>query len=260
VGRISSPVGCVAIKDNVLVPGTAAVSYPCNTGPAQQFSLGASQSIHLGSATSPWCLDVKGSGTVSRTPVQLWSCNGSAAQVWTWRADNSLYNPHAGKCLDVRGASTIANTPLQIYTCNRGNAQYWNQSALRAARGLTSNGVGAVNQVCMQDHNGSTASGSVIEIYPCNLTARQIVTHVGSTLRLFGQCVGEAAITNGAKIGLYRCTAASSQRWTYRADGSLLNAASGKCLDVPHSVSTPLTALQIYTCKATKGETWRLPG
>jgi Ricin-type beta-trefoil lectin domain/Protein of unknown function (DUF1573)/Abnormal spindle-like microcephaly-assoc'd, ASPM-SPD-2-Hydin len=259
VGRISSPLGCVAIKGNVLANGTAAVSYPCSTSTAQQFSLGATQSIHLGAATSTWCLDVTHSGTAAGTPVQLWTCNGTAAQVWTWRSDNTLYNPHAAKCLYVRGASTTANTPLQIYTCSKANSQYWNRSALVATRGAMSSGVAALNQVCLQDHNGSTASGSVIEIYPCNLTSRQIVTHVGGKLRLFGQCVAAAGTTIGAKIGLYRCTTSSSQSWTYRTDGSLLNVASGKCLDDPRALTTPLTALRLYTCNGSKAQRWTVP-
>ncbi len=160
----------------------------------------------------------------------------------------------------MRGASTTANTPLQLYTCNKGNGQYWNLSALESPRGAMSSAVAAVNQVCLQDHNGSTASGSVIEIAPCTLSSRQIVTHASGTLRLYGQCVGDAAITNGAKIGLYRCSAATSQLWTYRTDGSLLNAASGKCLDIPHSVATPLPPWRSTRAAGTKGETWRLPG
>jgi hypothetical protein len=261
IGRISSPVACVTIKDNVQARGTPAVGYPCTTGPAQQFSIGANQSLHLGGYTSAWCLDVKSSGTASGTPVQLWTCNGTAAQVWTWRADNSIYNPHAGKCLDVQRSSTAPNTPLQIYTCNKTNAQYWNRTALESARGAMSSGVGAVNQICLQDHGGSTADGTVIEIATCNLGAPQIVTHVGAALRLYGQCVTAAGTVNGAKIRLYRCSGATSQQWTYRAvDGSLLNPASGKCLDVPHAVTTPLTALQLYTCNATKAQRWTLPG
>ncbi|MEV6968368.1 ThuA domain-containing protein [Hamadaea sp. NPDC051192] len=72
------------------------------------------------------CLDVAGGGTADGTKVQLWTCNGSGAQNWTPQTDGSLRNPQSGKCLDAAGGATADGTQAQIWTCSGGAAQRWN--------------------------------------------------------------------------------------------------------------------------------------
>ncbi|MGH3994788.1 MAG: ricin-type beta-trefoil lectin domain protein, partial [Pseudonocardiaceae bacterium] len=45
------------------------------------------------------CVDVRGSGTADGTAVQLYTCNGTAAQTWTVASDGTLRA--LGKCMDV---------------------------------------------------------------------------------------------------------------------------------------------------------------
>nr|WP_059045483.1 RICIN domain-containing protein [Streptomyces acidiscabies] len=74
------------------------------------------------------CLDVANAGTANGTPVQLTTCNKSAAQSWQLlgRVDGySLWNPNAMKCLDVSGSNPANGTKIQIYTCNSSPAQQW---------------------------------------------------------------------------------------------------------------------------------------
>ncbi|WP_432985175.1 PQQ-dependent sugar dehydrogenase [Dactylosporangium sp. CA-233914] len=71
------------------------------------------------------CVDISGGATADGTKVQLWTCNGTGAQNWVAQADGSLKNPQSGKCLDVTGANSADSTPLQLYTCNGTNAQKW---------------------------------------------------------------------------------------------------------------------------------------
>jgi hypothetical protein len=260
VGAIASPLTCLAVKGDVQALGTPIVGLPCDGSAGEQFSLGSSQSVHLGGATSPWCLDIQQSGVAPGTPVQLWDCNTSVAQQWTWRNDNTLYNAHSGLCLDLPHSSTTPNTAMWIFTCNKTDAQYWNFSPLQSARGAVSSGLGAANQVCMQDHGGATANNTPIEIAPCTLSAPQIFTAVGNTLRVLGQCVTTNGNTSGTKIRLYRCTAGSSQRWIHRADGTLFNTTSGRCLGVPGGVATPGLQLQLLTCNTSAAERWNVPG
>jgi hypothetical protein len=55
--------------------------------------------------------------------VQLFDCNGSAAQQWTTRADGTILNPVSGRCLDDSGGLLHAGDRLQIYDCNGTPAQ-----------------------------------------------------------------------------------------------------------------------------------------
>ena len=76
---------------------------------AQQWLLGADGTIRaLGK-----CLDVWGGATANGTPVQIWDCNGSGAQVWQVTAYNQLRNPQSGKCLDVTGGNSADWTTLR---------------------------------------------------------------------------------------------------------------------------------------------------
>src|SRR5690242_9320562 len=59
------------------------------------------------------CVDVAGAGTANGTAVQLYDCNGSAAQQWTaGNADGTIRA--LGKCLDVTSASTTNGAKIQL--------------------------------------------------------------------------------------------------------------------------------------------------
>src|SRR5207302_432375 len=46
------------------------------------------------------CMDVTGGGTANGTQVQLWDCNGTGSQQWSWRQQSRIVNPQSGRCLD----------------------------------------------------------------------------------------------------------------------------------------------------------------
>jgi beta-glucanase (GH16 family) len=74
------------------------------------------------------CLDVAGGATANGTPVQLWDCNGSGAQQWAVSGSNDIVNIQANKCLDVTGNNSANGTRLQIWDCSGGANQKWSVS------------------------------------------------------------------------------------------------------------------------------------
>ncbi|MFF5230822.1 ricin-type beta-trefoil lectin domain protein [Dactylosporangium sp. NPDC000521] len=70
------------------------------------------------------CLDVANAGTGNGNAVQLYSCNGTAAQKWIYRGD-FLYNPHSGRCLDVANSGTSAGNQVIIWDCTGSANQRW---------------------------------------------------------------------------------------------------------------------------------------
>jgi len=68
---------------------------------------------------------VNAGGTADGTKVQLYDCNGSAAQQWAVSSANDIVNPQANKCLDVTGNNSANGTPLQIWTCSGAANQKW---------------------------------------------------------------------------------------------------------------------------------------
>jgi hypothetical protein len=116
------------------------------------------------SAASGKCLDISNGGTADGTKVQLWTCNGSAAQQWTVGGDGTLRA--LGKCLDVKTSGTANGTLTQLWTCNGTGAQVWSPG---------SNGslVNPQSGRCLDVSANGTADGTQIHIWDCVGAANQ---------------------------------------------------------------------------------------
>ena len=72
------------------------------------------------------CLDDADFGTADGTAIQVYTCNGSAAQSWTWQNDGTVtVTPATGttKCLDVTGGSNATGALIQLHACGGGAEQ-----------------------------------------------------------------------------------------------------------------------------------------
>nr|WP_229891323.1 lectin [Streptomyces lavendofoliae] len=115
------------------------------------------------------CLDVAGGATADGTGVQLYTCNGTAAQRWTLAADGSVRA--LGKCLDVTGASTADGARVQLYTCNGTGAQRWSYNA------TTHDLVNVTADKCLDVTGNSPGDGTPAQIWSCTGGANQKWTH-----------------------------------------------------------------------------------
>jgi hypothetical protein len=107
------------------------------------------------------CVDVAGANPANGTAVQLYDCNGTAAQTWTVDTDIRAL----GKCLDVTAAGTADGTPVQLYDCNGTTAQKWTASNGQ----LVNTGSGK----CLDATGASSANGTRLQIWTCAGTANQ---------------------------------------------------------------------------------------
>ena len=102
------------------------------------------------------CLDDFGSGTANGNKVDIWACNGTGAQTWTFSAGAlSVF----GKCLDDSNQGGNGAT-LVIWTCNGHKAQTWTHR---------SNGeyVLKLNGQCLTDPSGSSVNGTQVQVRKC---------------------------------------------------------------------------------------------
>ncbi|GAA2374301.1 hypothetical protein Cme02nite_03380 [Catellatospora methionotrophica] len=107
------------------------------------------------------CLDVPGAATANGTPLQLWTCNNTAAQTWTVGADGTLRA--LGKCLDVNGGINADGTKVQLWDCHAGNThQQWTY------RPATRNLVNPETGRCLDVTGQSSADGARLQIWTCN--------------------------------------------------------------------------------------------
>jgi hypothetical protein len=109
-------------------------------------------------ADSAKCVDDNNGSATDGTKVQMWDCNGTAAQNWTVGTDGTVRIN--GKCLDVTSASTANGALVELWTCNGGGNQQWKPqfgTLLNPASGS-----------CLDDPGFNTADGTQLEIWTCN--------------------------------------------------------------------------------------------
>ena len=114
------------------------------------------------------CLDDRSASTANYNPIQVYTCNGTAAQSWTVNSSSNTLQV-LGKCLDVDAAGTANGTVVDLYDCNGTGAQVWvpqsNGSLLNPNSGK-----------CLDDTGWSTTPGTQVQIWACAGTANQAWT------------------------------------------------------------------------------------
>jgi Ricin-type beta-trefoil lectin domain len=110
------------------------------------------------------CIDDAKAATTNGNAIQIFACNGTNAQSWTWNSGDGTLRV-LGKCMDVTNGATVNSTLVQLFDCNGTGAQEWRwrkQSSL----------VNPQSGRCLDVPNG-TADGTQLDIYDCNGTAAQ---------------------------------------------------------------------------------------
>ncbi|MET9482256.1 lectin [Streptomyces sp. NPDC006638] len=110
------------------------------------------------------CVDVAAASSANGTPVQLYDCNGSAAQQWTVGTDGTIRA--LGKCLDVKDGSVADGAQLQIWDCTGANNQKWATPAALDIVNIQAN-------KCLDVPSANQANGTRLQIYTCNGSAAQ---------------------------------------------------------------------------------------
>jgi len=103
------------------------------------------------------CLDDGGASTVNGNKIDIFTCNGSAAQKWRLKSNGTLVV--LDKCLADKGY-TGAGTKLVLWNCAGNKNEQWRHR---------SNGeyVLATNGLCLTDPSGSSKNGTQVEIRAC---------------------------------------------------------------------------------------------
>jgi hypothetical protein len=106
---------------------------------------------------------------------------------------------------------------------------------------------------------GQRASLSVDAAKAFNSASGSIT--VGTSRRTIeGKCVGKVLPSpkTAAQQSGVDTRKAGNQRGGVSANGSLVNPPSGRCPDVPNSITTNGTQLQLWDCNGTGAQTWQL--
>ncbi|MFC7546056.1 ThuA domain-containing protein [Plantactinospora sp. GCM10030261] len=110
------------------------------------------------------CLDVRNAGTADGTQIQLYTCNGTAAQTWTVTPNSTV--KALGKCLDVSGGGSANGTKIQLWTCNGTGAQNWSAQADGSVRNPQSG-------KCLDVSGNNPADSTPVHLWTCHGGANQ---------------------------------------------------------------------------------------
>lgn len=109
------------------------------------------------------CVDDLHSGTANGNIIDIYSCNGTAAQRWMFAPNGQLQV--FGKCIDdTRFGGN--GTKLQLWTCTGATNQEWTHLS-NGEYVLRSNGL------CLDDTGFSTTNGTRLQIWHCTDGANQ---------------------------------------------------------------------------------------
>jgi glucosylceramidase len=110
------------------------------------------------------CVDVAGANSADGTGVQLYDCNGTAAQQWTRPGDGTIRA--LGKCLDVNAGSVADGARVQLYSCNGSAAQQWTYTSGRDLVNPQAN-------KCLDVTGNNSANATPLQLWTCTGAANQ---------------------------------------------------------------------------------------
>jgi hypothetical protein len=149
-------------------PGTSGVTVTATDEAGAHHSLSFNWTINAAVTSGPIkgdhgkCLDDFGGGTANGNKVDIWTCNNTTSQKWTFSGGHLMV---LGKCLND-ASHTGAGTNLVIWGCNTHKGQLWKHR---------SNGeyVLQLNGLCLTDPSASSVNGTQVQIHACQNFADQ---------------------------------------------------------------------------------------
>jgi hypothetical protein len=111
------------------------------------------------------CIDDLSASTANYNPVQVYTCNGTDAQQWTFDTANDTLQV-LGMCMDINAGGTADGTLVDLYYCNGSGSQVWQPQSDGALYNPQSG-------KCLDDTNWSTTPGTQLQIWDCTGNANQ---------------------------------------------------------------------------------------
>ncbi|MDX2561507.1 ricin-type beta-trefoil lectin domain protein [Streptomyces sp. TX20-6-3] len=215
--------------------------------------------------------DPAGDTTKDATTVQTFGAPGQQnAPTSAPATGGGTGGPHAllrattttGASVDADAFQYDANGATTSYRAGKAGTSTltWNSEG-KVASLTTATQIKGVGGKCLDAAGASTAPGSPLQIWSCNAQPGQRYSTAGSTLSSGNRCVQAMGTAAGSLIKFQDCDGGTDQTWTARADGTLHNPASGRCLAVPGDVGTDGTDLVLGDCATTvpAGQKWTIP-
>jgi len=167
---------CADLDHSNTTDGTNIRLWDCNKTDAQKWIIdgipsnlqtSSNQSIHLFFSPNK-CIDIANSSTANETKIQLYDCNNTNAQQFSFDGRAIKMQSSPNKCIDLYQSLTDNGTKIQLYDCNNTKAQQWIYD------GFTSTFRSALNtNKCIDLDQSQLDNGTKIQLWDCNGTYAQ---------------------------------------------------------------------------------------
>ena len=104
------------------------------------------------------CIDIPGGTATDGARLQMYDCNGTAAQQWAFNGDGTVRA--LGKCMDPAGGASANGTPVQLVTCNGNPVQRFTLSAAGDLVNVSAN-------KCVDIAGWNNANGAPLHLWDC---------------------------------------------------------------------------------------------
>jgi GH25 family lysozyme M1 (1,4-beta-N-acetylmuramidase) len=210
------------------------------------------------------CLNDVGNKSANGTQADIWTCNGSTAQHWTYVQDGTV-RIH-GKCLVPPSSNPASGAKVVLEPCTGKPIQQWWLTYPRSIKSSLGPVLitlrNAASGKCLSDPGRSRTNGTRVMVGACNGLRNQAWTVPAGPVssQIPGRCMDDSGnhTTNGTKIDLWACNGSAAQQWTSKPDGTVR--IHGKCLDV-HGGTSSGTPVALWACNGSVAQRWHLlPG
>ena len=212
------------------------------------------------------CADVRGGSLANRTPLHLFDCNQTKAQIFdhTGRGELRSALRDDDLCVEVAGGNTTNGTPIQVFDCNRTSSQIWKRplTLLLATSNQLGSSIIGLGSKCMAA--SGTGLRSPVVLQTCNpLSPGQQwrMTAAGElrTPQDFCLDVRGGQTANRTPLQLFDCNRTASQKFRFTKDDNVMTALKdGLCVEAAGGNTADGTAVQVFDCNGTLSQEWKI--
>jgi hypothetical protein len=166
------------------------------------------------------CLTDAGNSARDGTRIDLWPCDGKAAQQWTYTPDASPEGAGKliihGKCLTIAGNGEANGSKAELLACNGSGRQEWSLQDSPVTLANPASGR------CLDDPadllGKATPNGTQADIFDCMpfLPGQAFTLPPGPVMSAIpGMCVNDPGgkTTTGTPVTIAPCTGSAGQKW-----------------------------------------------
>lgn len=153
----ASPAPDASVPQAVVLPPAASPS------PSPSLSQAVTGQLTLVNDQSNTCLDTAGRVFANGTTEDIYSCNGTPAQIWNLTADGQLTEDNGAYCLDDSDFGTTPGTKVILWSCHGSANQQWTLQPDGSV-------VGVYSKLCLDiaGQGAATADGTDLVLWTCD--------------------------------------------------------------------------------------------